>query len=68
MMKFGVAVVRGPLEVVPMTRLSVDEASTALHVAADVMACTAIEAEEKVARLEAFTSSWQVEQPAPEAI
>ena len=32
MIKFGVAVVRGPHEVVPMTRLKVEEASTALHV------------------------------------
>jgi len=56
MMKFGVAVARGPLEKVPMTRFSVENGSTALHVAADALACTAIEAEEQVARLEAFTS------------
>ena len=55
-MKFGVAVARGPLEKVPMTRFSVENGSTALHVAADALACTAIEAEEQVARLEAFTS------------
>ena len=35
MIKFGVAVVRGPLDVVPMTRLKVDEGSSALHVLAD---------------------------------
>ena len=32
MTKFGVAVVRGPLGVVPITRLKVGEGSTALHV------------------------------------
>lgn len=40
MMKFGVAVARGPLEKVPMTRFSVENGSTALHVAADALACT----------------------------
>jgi hypothetical protein len=56
MFKFGVAVVRGPLEVMPMTRLLVEEGSTLLHVAADVLNCTATEAEEEVTRLEVFTS------------
>ena len=57
MIKFGVAVVRGPHEVVPMTRLKVEEgASTALHVVADALQCTSVEAEERISRLEAFTS------------
>ena len=54
--KFGVAVVRGPLDVVPMTRLKVDEGSTALHVVADALSCTSVEAQEQISRLEAFTS------------
>ena len=56
MIKFGVAAVRGPHEVVPMTRLKVEEASTALHVVADALQCTSLEAEEQISRLEAFTS------------
>ena len=56
MIKFGVAVVRGPLDVVPMTRLKVDEGSSALHVLADALSCTSVEAEEQISRLEAFTS------------
>jgi len=56
MIKFGVAVVRGPLDVVPMTRLKVDEGSSALHVLADAVHCTSVEAEEQISRLEAFTS------------
>ena len=56
MVKFGVAVVRGPLDVVPMTRLKVDEGSSALHVLADALHCTSVEAEEQISRLEAFTS------------
>ena len=56
MIKFGVAAVRGPHEVVPMTRLKVEEASTALHVIADALQCTSLEAEEQISRLEAFTS------------
>ena len=46
MIKFGVAVVKGPLDVVPMTRLKVVEGSTALHVVADALSCTSVEAEE----------------------
>ena len=56
MIKFGVAVVKGPLDVVPMTRLKVGEGSTALHVVADALSCTSVEAEEDISRLEAFTS------------
>ena len=56
MIEFGVAVVRGPLDVVPMTRLKVNEGSTALHVLADALSCTSVEAEEQISRLEAFTS------------
>ena len=56
MIKFGVAAVRGPHEVVPMTRLKVEEASTALHVVADALQCTSAEAEEQISRLEVFTS------------
>jgi hypothetical protein len=56
MIKFGVAVVRGPLDVVPMTRLKVEEDSSALHVLADALQCTSVEAEEQISRLEAFTS------------
>ena len=44
MIKFSV--VRGPLDVVPMTRLKMDEGSTALHVLADALSCTSVEAEE----------------------
>jgi hypothetical protein len=55
MIKFGVAVVRGPHEVVPMTRLKVEEASTALHVVANALQCTSEETEEQISRLEAFT-------------
>ena len=51
MIKFGVAAVRGPHEVVPMTRLKVEEASTALHVVADALQCTSVEAEEQICRL-----------------
>ena len=39
-----------------MTRLKVEEASTALHVIADALQCTPLEAEEQISRLEAFTS------------
>ena len=42
MIKFGVAVVRGPLDVVPMTRLKVDEDSNALHVLADALQISAM--------------------------
>ena len=58
MFKFGVAVVKGPLDVVPMTRLKVDEGSTALrlHVVVDALSCTSVGAEEDISRLEAFTS------------
>ena len=56
MIKFGVAVVRGPLDVVPMTRLKVEEDSSALHVLADALQCMSVEAEEQISRLEAFTS------------
>ena len=46
MVKFSVAVVRGPHEVVPMTRLKVEEgASIALHVVADALHCTSVGAE-----------------------
>ena len=37
-------------------RLKVDEGSTALHVVADALSCTSVEAEEDISRLEAFTS------------
>ena len=56
MIKFGVAIVRESLDLVPMTRLKVDEGSTALHVVADALSCTSVEAEEQISRLEAFTS------------
>ena len=56
MIEFGVAVVRGPLDVVPMTRLKGNEGNTALHVVADALSCTSVEAEEQISRLEAFTS------------
>ena len=39
-----------------MTRLKVDEGSCALHVLADALSCTSVEAEEQISRLEAFTS------------
>ena len=44
MIKFGVAVAGGPLDVVPMTRLKVDEGKTALalHVVADALSCTSV--------------------------
>ena len=51
MIKFGVAVVGGPLDVVPMTRLKVEEGSSALHVLADALQCTSVEAKEQISRL-----------------
>ena len=39
-----------------MTRLKVDEGSTAQHVLADALLCTSVEAKEQISRLEAFTS------------
>ena len=56
MIKFGIAVVRGSLAVAPITRLKVYEGGTALHVVADALSCTSVEAEEDISRLEAFTS------------
>ena len=55
MLKFGIAVLKGPREEVPMTRMELEGGSSLLHAAADALQCTALEAEEKIRRLEAFT-------------
>ena len=54
--KFGVAAVKGPLESLPMTRVSVDEGSLLKHVVAALLKLTAEETVEKISRLEVFTS------------
>ena len=54
--KFGVAAVKGPLESLPMTRVSVDGGSLLKHVVAAQLQLTAEEAVEKISRLEVFTS------------
>ena len=56
--KFGVAAVKGPLESLPMTRVSVDGGSLLKHVnvVAALLQLTAEEAVEKISRLEVFTS------------
>ena len=56
--KFGVAAVKGPLESLPMTRVSVDGGSLLKHVnvVASLLQPTAEEAVEEISRLEVFTS------------
>ena len=54
--KFGISAVKGPTEVLAMSRICVEPDSTALHVAAACLDCTSCEAREKISRLEAFTS------------
>ena len=54
--KFGINAVKGPTEVLAMSRISVEPDSTALHLAAVCLDCTSCEAQEKICRLEAFTS------------
>ena len=54
--KFGISAVKGPTEVLAMSRISVEPDSTALHLAAVCLDCTSCEAQEKICRLEAFTS------------
>ena len=54
--KFGISAVKGPTEVLAMSRICVEPDSTALHVAAVCLDCTSCQAREKISRLEAFTS------------
>ena len=54
--KFGISAVKGPTEVLAMSRICVEPNNTALHVAAVCLGCTSCEAREKISRLEAFTS------------
>ena len=54
--KFGVAAVKGPLESLPMTRVSVDGGSLLKHVVAAQLQLPVEEAVEKISRLEVFTS------------
>ena len=47
--------VKGPTEMLAMSRISVEQSNTALHVAAVCLGCTPCGAREKVSRLEAST-------------
>ena len=59
--KFGISAVKGPTEVLAMSRICVEPDSTALHARgrclyAACLDCTSCEAREKISRLEAFNS------------
>lgn len=54
--KFGVAVQRGPVEELGLTRMKVDPASTLADLYAEVRQCTAFEAKEKISRIEGYTA------------
>ena len=54
--KFDISAVKGPTEVLAMSRISVELDNTALHVAAACLDCTPCGAREKISRLEASTS------------
>jgi hypothetical protein len=56
MFKFGISAVKGPQEVLPMTRLSVENQTLLKHAAAAALELSAEEAVERISRLEAFTS------------
>ena len=54
--KFDTNAVKGPTEMLAMSRISVEQTNTALHVAAVCLDCMSCEAREKISRLEASTS------------
>ena len=54
--KFGISAVKGPTDVLAMSRISVEPESTSLHLAAVCLECTSRETREKICKLEAFTS------------
>ena len=54
--KLEISAVKGPTEMLAMSRISVGLDNTALHVAAACLDCTPCGAREKISRLEASTS------------
>ena len=54
--KLEISAVKGPTEMLAMSRISVELDNTALHVAAACLDCTPCGAREKISRLEASTS------------